>query len=88
MTRMLDRLEEQGFVNRRRGAENRRVVEVFITPLGRDLIDRLAGDVRRCGRDQLGHLDDDTLREFIALLKRAREPHDRDVVDAWPGNER
>ena len=88
MTRMLDKLEEQGLVRRQRSAENRRLVEVWITPAGRTAVDRLADAVRQCGRDQLGHLDRRSLRAFIELLKRARDPHDHDAADAWPGNDR
>ena len=88
MTRMLDKLEEQGLVRRRRSDENRRLVEVWITPAGRTAVDRLAAAVRQCGHDQLGHLDRKSLRTFIDLLKRARDPHDRDAADAWPGNDR
>lgn len=88
MTRMLDKLEEQGLVRRQRSAENRRLVEVWITPAGRTAVDRLADAVRQCGRDQLGHLDRRSLREFIDLLKQARDPHDRDAADTWPGNDR
>lgn len=86
MTRMLDKLEEQGLVRRRRSDENRRLVEVWITRTGAAVVDGLAAAVRQCGRDQLGHLDDKSLRAFIDLLKRARDPHDREVADAWPGN--
>jgi DNA-binding MarR family transcriptional regulator len=87
MTRMLDKLEEQGLVRRRRSAENRRQVEVSITAAGRGLVARLAEAVRQCGRDQLGHLDRTALRSLTDLLRRAREPHDRDAADAWPGND-
>ena len=88
MTRMLDKLEEQGLVRRRRSDENRRMVEVWITPAGRAAVDRLADAERQCGRDHLGHLDRKSLRAFIDLLKRARDPHDHDASDAWPGNDR
>lgn len=88
MTRLLDKLEAQGLVRRRRSLQNRRLVEVSITPAGRAAVDRLADAVIECGRDQLGHLDRSSLRDLIALLKRARDPHDRDAADAWPGNER
>lgn len=86
MTRLLDKLEQQGLVERRRSDTNRRVVEVCITPAGATLVRKLAEAVRRCGREQLGHLDRRSLRDLVDLLKRARDPHDRDAVDAWPGN--
>jgi DNA-binding MarR family transcriptional regulator len=89
MTRLLDRLEAQGFVKRRRSDENRRVVCVSITAAGVALIDELAVDVRRCGRRQLGHLGREALEKLIALLQKARQPHeDRSSADDWPGNRR
>lgn len=89
MTRLLDKLEEQGFVARKRCEENRRVVYVSITPAGGTLVGKLAADVRRCGQDQLGHLDGKTLRTLIKILERARDPHEHEAaVDAWPRNQR
>ena len=87
MTRLLDRLEEQGFVKRQRSAENRRVVGVTITRPGLAVLDKLAAGVRRCGRDQLGHLPRKTLQALIAILEQARAPHeDQSTVDQWLGN--
>jgi len=38
MTRLIDQLEQRGLIERRRSAEDRRVVELYITPAGvRDL---------------------------------------------------
>lgn len=89
MTRLLDRLEEQGLVSRQRSAENRRVVDVTITRAGVALVAKLAADVRRCGRQQLGHLSHNTLQSLIAILAQARAPHeDRSTADLWPGNQR
>lgn len=85
MTRLLDRLEDRGLVARRRAAENRRVVEVRITPQGRALVGRLATAVRRLGREQLGHLDRGSLTTLVALLRRARGPHESAAAAAWPG---
>ncbi|NDC64467.1 MAG: MarR family transcriptional regulator [Planctomycetia bacterium] len=85
MTRLLDRLEEAGLVSRERAAVNRRVVQVAITAEGVSLLARLAPDVRRCGRVQLGHLDRRTLRSLIAALRQARRPHEQED-DPWPGN--
>jgi DNA-binding MarR family transcriptional regulator len=41
MTRMLDRLEDKGFIQRTRRAEDRRVVQVELTSKGRQLADRM-----------------------------------------------
>jgi len=88
MTRLLDKLEEQGLVRRRRRADNRRVVEAWITPAGAALVRRLAAAVRQCGREQLGHLDAASLRQLVGLLERARRPHEGDGEAAWPGDGR
>lgn len=88
MTRMLDKLEERKLVARQRNQENRRVVEVSITPAGTALLKKLAADVRSCSHEQLGHMSASSLRQFVKLLKEARLPHEAQRVDdAWPGND-
>jgi DNA-binding MarR family transcriptional regulator len=83
MTRLLDRLEDRQLVERRRRKENRRVVEVAITPEGVDLLEQLAGEVRQCHHDQLGHLTKDQLAQLVALLEAARKPHEA-AEHPWP----
>lgn len=87
MTRLLDKLEEQGLLVRQRSEENRRVVFVSITAAGVAVVNRLAADVKRLGKDQLGHLDRPTLRTLIEILADARAPHeDPALAAAWPGS--
>jgi DNA-binding MarR family transcriptional regulator len=87
MTRLLDRLESQGLVKRRRSADNRRVVWVSITAAGVATVGGLATDVRRCGERQLGHLGRKKLKALIALLREAREPHEEQATAVeWPNN--
>jgi DNA-binding MarR family transcriptional regulator len=78
VTRLLDRLEARTLIHRERRAENRRVVEVGLTDEGRVLLDLMAAEVRECARQQLGHLADRELRTLIALLHKARAPHETD----------
>jgi DNA-binding MarR family transcriptional regulator len=88
MTRMLDKLEQRGLVARQRNPENRRVVEVSITPGGTELLKKLAAEVGRCGRDQLGHMSPAALGQLVKLLKAARRPHEeKQTDDHWPGND-
>jgi DNA-binding MarR family transcriptional regulator len=82
ITRLVDRLAARGLAHRERPADNRRVVLVGITPAGLDLLRRLDGPVRECGRRQLGHLTAAELRALVRLLKRARAPHE-DPGGAW-----
>jgi DNA-binding MarR family transcriptional regulator len=76
ITRLLDRLEARGLVQRERRADNRRVVQVGITPAGKSLLQAMSADVRRCGQRQLGHLANPDLVALIALLKESRAPHE------------
>lgn len=76
MTRLLDRLEERGLVHRTRRSDNRRVVDVGITPKGAELLEQLSEPVRECHRRQLGHLTDAQLKQMTKLLEAARAPHE------------
>lgn len=76
ITRMVDRLEKSGLVERDRPAENRREVRVGITPAGVDLLERIAEPLRECHRRQLGHLGSIELKRLAELLRRARRPHE------------
>lgn len=76
MTRLLDRLEERGLVQRTRRSDNRRVVDVGITADGIALLDQLAEPVRECHHRQLGHLAEPRLRQLVELLAAARHPHE------------
>jgi DNA-binding MarR family transcriptional regulator len=76
ITRLLDRLETRSLIRRERRPENRRVVEVGLTAEGAVLLDLMAAEVRGCARKQLGHLSDAELRLLIALLHKARSPHE------------
>lgn len=83
VTRLLDKLEQRGLIERERRASNRRVVEIGITGEGLTLLDELALLVRDCHRRQLGHLPDKTLQDLIKLLEAARQPHENPDA-AWP----
>lgn len=78
MTRLIDKLETRKFVCRERRSDNRRVVEVAITPEGLSLLEALDGPVRECAQKQLGHMSDESLRQLIDLLHEARLPHEDD----------
>ncbi|MGD9644857.1 MAG: MarR family winged helix-turn-helix transcriptional regulator [Pirellulales bacterium] len=76
ITRLVDKLADRGLVARDRRPENRRVVEVSITPAGLALLDQLAAEVRQCHQRQLGHLSARELKQLVALLEKARQPHE------------
>ena len=76
ITRLVDALHERGFVERERPAANRRVVMIGITEAGLALLDRLAAEVCECHSRQLGHLSSAEMKTLVALLKKARQPHE------------
>jgi DNA-binding MarR family transcriptional regulator len=76
ITRMLDRLESQGWIARDRPKDNRRTVLVSITPAGLRLLQKIARPLAECHQQQLGHLGKDSLSELVRLLKAAGAPHE------------
>lgn len=74
VTRLIDRLEESGFVQRERGQSDRRVVRIRITEQGLSLLARMDATVLDMHRAQLGHLSRDELSTLIQLLFRSRHP--------------
>lgn len=76
MTRLLDRLEAGGWISRIRPPENRRSVQVTLTPQGRGLLAELSDKVRDCHERQLGHLTASQQRQLIELLAAVRAPHE------------
>ncbi len=76
ITRMLDKLEQRGLIERDRPADNRRIVEIGITAAGIDLLRQMKKPIGECHVRQLGHLPARQLNELIALLRAARAPHE------------
>ena len=78
ITRLLDKLQQRGFIERDRPADNRRVVRIGITKAGLALLDELYEPLQKCHARQLGHLSPKRLKQLSALLHAAREPHEAD----------
>lgn len=72
ITRLLDRLEAKGLVTRKRCPEDRRQVLCWLTPAGRDLVERLDGPVDQADATALDMLSDEEKRELIRLLDQVR----------------
>jgi DNA-binding MarR family transcriptional regulator len=82
ITRLLDKLEQRGLIERDRPADNRRVVHIGITEAGLALLRELRQPLRDCHERQLGHLSQHELRSLVALLRAARQPHE-DASSSW-----
>ena len=74
ITRLIDRLVKKGFVERRRCASDRRVVEVFITEKGKHILAKLKDPIRTLHQKHLGHMGDKKLGKLNKLLFEARNP--------------
>ena len=72
ITRLVDRLEQAGLVERSRTSEDRRLVLTRITEPGRRLLGELDEPVLQLHKLQLGHLTADELAELNHLLVKAR----------------
>lgn len=72
-TRLLDRLEAAGLVERERGTEDRRFVTTRVTTEGLRLLDELDEPVAQLHRTQFAGLSIDELRTLIQLLGRLRD---------------
>ena len=77
ITRLLDRMEQDGLVRRRPKAGDRRVSEVQMTRAGEALFRRLARDHESWTAGMFGALGDDDLRQLIGLLGKLRSRVDR-----------
>lgn len=76
ITRMLDKLEQRGLIERDRPADNRRVVRVRIAAAGMALLNEMRRPIRDCHFRQLGHLSRKELKALVGLLRAARLPHE------------
>ena len=72
VTRLLDRLEKRGLVEREREKKDRRIVRVRITQEGLNVLAPLDGPIEEMHRKQLGHLGETRLQDFIQLIEEAR----------------
>lgn len=73
VTRLVDRLEKRGLVERWRCSEDRRVVWTRLSPAGRELIDPLDAPLNELHRDMLSHMAPERLQLLVELLEEARD---------------
>jgi DNA-binding MarR family transcriptional regulator len=73
VTRLVDRLESAGLVERRRTPQDRRIVLVRLTRPGRELLARLDRPELDLHKQMLGHLSRGELDELNRLLVKARQ---------------
>ncbi|MGE3315651.1 MAG: MarR family winged helix-turn-helix transcriptional regulator, partial [Planctomycetaceae bacterium] len=72
ITGLIDRLEDQALVRRRRCTEDRRVVFVEITDKALSLLKQLDKPLEQAHKKLVGHLSRKELGELSRLLEKAR----------------
>jgi DNA-binding MarR family transcriptional regulator len=72
ITRLLNRLETRGLVERSRDKKDRRVIYGKITPAGLKLLREMDGPIEKQGREMLRHVGQDKLKQLIELLELVR----------------
>ena len=85
VTRLLDRLENRGFVQRMRAKLDRRVIYGKITAAGLKLLREMDGPLEKFGREMLRHVGQEKLKQLIELLELVRTGkafHRRDAETA------
>ena len=72
ITRLLDRLESRGLIDRERSEQDRRVVVARITPAGLDLLQTMDPEILSYNRHCFESFGAKKLRQLIELLEEAR----------------
>ena len=73
LTRLLDRLQEKGYVARRPNPNDRRAIEVFMTDKGRVVWDSMQDCIKQINAEVLRALDDAEQAQLFAFLHRIRD---------------
>jgi DNA-binding MarR family transcriptional regulator len=71
ITRLLDRLEKRRLTRRSRDAQDRRVINAYITKDGLQLLKKLDGPVQDFQHSLLGHMGERKLKLLIEILGEA-----------------
>src|SRR5258708_10425508 len=72
ITRLLDRLQTRGLVDRSRGKQDRRVIYGKITPAGLKLLREMYVPLQKHDQEMLKHVSQQKLRQLIDLLEQVR----------------
>jgi MarR family transcriptional regulator, organic hydroperoxide resistance regulator len=72
ITRLLNRLEDRGFVKRTRAKGDHRVICGKITPAGLKLLRAMDSPLEKRGREMLRHVGQEKLKQLIELLELVR----------------
>lgn len=72
VTRLLDRMEQRGWLERRRSSDDRRVVRAHLSPEGRSLVDGLDQTVDGYTQHRFQAVGARRLRDLVEILDQVR----------------
>jgi DNA-binding MarR family transcriptional regulator len=72
ITRLFDRLENNGLLRRQRGQEDRRVVKAFLSEKGYQVLAALEAPVGQLHAEQMQRLSAEEIQVLVELLERLR----------------
>lgn len=82
MTRLLDRMEKRGLIERERQKDDRRVVKARITPAGLEILKKLDNPVRDAHKKHFAHISTTKLRLLEELLEECQKPAPKEDSEA------
>ena len=71
VTRLLDRMEQKGWLIRQRDTKNRRIVRAQLTEIGKQLVESAFRSLKELEEEQLSHMTQADKNELSRLLKLA-----------------
>jgi MarR family transcriptional regulator for hemolysin len=84
LTRLVDRLCDNGLIERRADPNDRRAKRLYLTPAARPLLDRIATQVEELAETVLAGLDGGAVNTLLAQLGLARENLKQAIADKAP----
>ena len=81
LTRLVDRLCDNGLIERRADPNDRRAKRLYLTPAARPLLDRISAQVEELAETVLAGVDADAMTKLMTQLGLARENLRRAIAD-------
>jgi MarR family transcriptional regulator, transcriptional regulator for hemolysin len=88
LTRLVDRLCDNGLIERRPDPNDRRAKRLYLTPAARPLLDRIEGQVEELAEKVLAGVDPAAVGVMLTQLGLARENLRQAIADKTPQDEK